>query len=423
QKQLNKDPQNLRAKFVLALSSFLLDDYVRADELFEEILIEDSTYPDVELYSNKVKLKLWFPLLIPLVIIIILANFAYILWKKLPEMNRKSTLNLAKKRIRSGFFTEGLELYKKVNSNLLNDYQRMNMYVDMALAFRKTGDFNSGIVKAKEALRMDPQNPEAREILAWCYLGMGTTNPETVPSLMELYKKEKNNISLVELLAKFHMKAKNTKKDAMEIYDRLLLLDPSNMDIQRYLAQHFLKTRKMDKKALKIFQNLAESDPEDIDVQLGMARIYLSEDKIDDCIALCDNILSLDINNAGVHLIYRDAYKKAERLDELMASYEKLLEEHPHIVTIQNAYTECRKLTGTAETKRGSLAARLGADFGDEDAVADVDNPFSTPSPLQNQDQASVSEGNQGNSVECQHCRYMNKEEDYYCQGCGQPLS
>ncbi len=430
--------------FVQALSSYINQDLRDAKEKFEALLVEDPVYPDAEIYLAKVQWKIYFPYVFPLILIVLLGIVVKKIYDKFPEYRLKGNLQQARKYVRSGFFSDGLAIYSKINSHLLDDYQKMVMNMDMSLAYRKTGDFDAAIVKAREALRMDPKNEEAKETLGWCYLGKKMANPETVTRLLELYAKEKNNIALVELLAKFYMATKSTKKEALEVYERLVFLDQGNLETRRFLCQHYLKSRKADAKVLKLFQSMADACPEELDVKLGLSRILLSENRVEECLDILNDVIHRDINNEGVHAVFRDAYRKVNQLDLLMEFYEKLLEANPHNIHVQKGYNDCKKIAGIADEapqRSGSLAERLGQEM--SGSTAAVHNPFEeTMSPFsesageqfaetsevdnpfgQSDEGVPPQSADPSDSVPCRHCRYINTKGDYYCQGCGQPMN
>ena len=165
--------------------------------------------------------------------------------------------------------------------------------------------------------------------------------PETLPVLLELYKKDSKNIALVSLLGSHYTKAKTLSQDGVNLLEQWLNLDPNNPEVLKPLGKYYLKKNRSDEKAMKVFQKMMDSASLEPEFLLGIAKIHLKLRQFDECLQLCEQVINGDVNNELVHSILREAYHKQNKLDDLMSIYQNFLQNNPYNVAFQKGLRRC----------------------------------------------------------------------------------
>jgi len=386
--QLANQPDNNRAKFVLGSIFLDRNDKDMAYRYFKEIYDSDPDYPEVNdklLAASASKWKTVFPI----VIVVLLLWIAYALYKYLPEYNKNAAIRKAESYLRKEMHDECIEELNKIRRlPNLTQFDGAMISKILAQAYLKRGIYDRAIGECKHLISINPKNEDAHLWLGYAYLGRRMISPESLPELLNLYKKEQRNIALVSLLGSHYTQQKNLSEEGVQILEQWLNLDANNPEVLKPLGRYYLKKARSDDKAMKVFQKMMELGSPEAEFLLGVARIHLKLRQFDSCLQLCEQVINSDINNELVHSVLRDAYHKQNRINELLDIYGNFLKNNPYNVAFQNGLKEAQKLAAASPTANNTEPAQPTA----------------------------------SDQIACPHCGQVNSSREYCCQHCGQNL-
>jgi hypothetical protein len=162
-----------------------------AYKYFNEIRNSDPGYPELNdklLLSSVSKLKY----ILPIVAIVILLWISYAIYKYLPEYNKNTSINKAKKYLKKDMIKECIDELTKVRRlPILTAY-------DSAIIKEFGAAFLNRVFTIKQSVRVNLFSLNVKDEEAICGLVMlfwaAMLTPESLPELLNLYKKEPRNL-------------------------------------------------------------------------------------------------------------------------------------------------------------------------------------------------------------------------------------
>lgn len=354
--QLIKQPENNRARFVIGSIHLEQGQNELAYDYFKKIYDSDPDYPELSdklLMSGSSKLKN----VLPFVIVFILLWISYALYKYLPEYNKNTAIKKANSYLKKDMLQECVDTLMKVRRlPILTGYDAAVISRILAQAYLKRGVYDKVIGECKHLLSLNSKDEEARHWLASAYLGRRMLTPESLPELLNLYKKEPRNLALVSLLGSHYTQHKSLSDEGVKILEQWLALEPNNPDVLKPLGKYYLKLTRTDDKAMKVFQKMMEimSAHNEIepDFLLGVARIHVKMRQFDESLHLCEQVINVDVNNELVHTVLLDVYTLKNDLNSLLEIYSNFLKNNPYNVAFQNGLMEAKKKIDHLEKAR-----------------------------------------------------------------------
>lgn len=388
--QLIEQPENNRARFIKA--SILLEQGNKSAALehFLEIRASDPSYPGINDKIFMASSSVWIRVL-PYVIAALLLWIAWAIYKYLPEYNKNTSIKTAKKLLKKGFAEECIEeLIKIKRLPNLTEYDGAIISRLLAEAYLKKGIYDKAVGECKHLISINPKDEQAHEWLGYAYLGRRMLTPESLPELLNIYKKDKKNIALVSLLGSHYTQQKSLSKDGLAVLEQWLELDPNNIEVLKPLGKIYLSKGKSDDKAMKVFNKMIDLGTKEPEFMLGVAKSHLKLREFDKALKLCEEVINIDVNNVLVHSVLRETYQKQNRMDELLEIYRNFLQNNPYNVAFQDGLKEAQRVMGIKNDGNGT-------------------------------DASTQNKGASG--LICRNCNKSNPSGEYYCQDCGKALS
>lgn len=357
-RQLSFNPFDNRAKFVLGNIYFEENNVAAAQKILGEIRQDDPDYPGLQGLYLKTSASYFGPLVLPILIVIVLLWIAYTIYIKLPEYNKNAAIRRARKFLRGNRPHECIqELVAVKRHPNLTSYDGALISRLLSQAYLKTGVYDKAVGEAKHLLAINPSDTEARRWLGFAFLGRRILSAESLPELMNLQKTETNNVALVSLLGQHFVAQKISSPEGIQIIEKWIELEPGNPEALSTLGRYYLRKGRSDDTAMKVFQGMMDTGKAEPEFVLGMSKMHLKLGNIDECLRLCEIVLSSDVNNDLVHGIMKEAYTKMGKIDELIEIYRAFLAENPYNISFQNGLKEALK----AQEKAGGSSMRAGA--------------------------------------------------------------
>ncbi len=415
-KQLAVQPENNRAKFILGNIKLDAGDNEMAHKYFYEIYETDPEYPALGDKLAKTSVKYW-PKIAFYTALILLCWIAWIMYKRLPIYRKNGKIKDAGRAFKREDYDQAIKLLMDVrHSPLLTPSDNFEIAKLFAQCYLKKGIYDRAIGECKHLITMSPKYEEAHTWLGYAYLGRRMLAPEALPELLNLYKKDSRNIALVSLLGSYYAQQKVISDEGIIILEQWLNLDSDNIEVLKPLGKYYLKKNKSDEKAMKVFQKMMEIGSPDSDFMLGVANVYLKTRQYDNCLQLCEQVINQDINNTYVHSVLLEAYKKQNRLSELLDIYANFLQNNPYNVAFQNGLRAAQDAYNKIQNRNAAQAANEAAAVMEKMRMA-TENM--SPEVVETDVNAVQSEELAPGEVPCPNCGKGNPQGGYVCQYCG----
>ncbi len=183
------------------------------------------------------------------------------------------------------------------------------------------------IANLKKLLEIEPGNLEKRILLGKTYL-----NEERYKEALIEFKKVKTRLKsyprLQYFMSKLYLLTDNNEK-AIELAKAEVKANPQNLDGYVLLGDIYSKEKKYND-AEGMYKKAQKIDDKDVDTLVGLSAINLKRSQFDIAIDLLIKARSVDPNNANIHKLLGDAYRKIGQGSLAIESYNIFLELSPN---------------------------------------------------------------------------------------------
>jgi len=199
------------------------------------------------------------------------------------------------------------------------DYNCAACYLELSGIYKQENKMLQAINSANAALELDPENIWYKSNLAVLY----KENKE-YKKASELFKalaeQEKQKYEYLYSLAECYELLGSINK-AIEVYDQIEIVLGLNEELTIYKHRLYLKNSKPEK-AISEINKLITSNPEDVRFYGVLAELYQQIGKKDMALENYQKILSIDSNNAHVHLSLFQYYMLEDNIENAIIELE-----------------------------------------------------------------------------------------------------
>ena len=278
------------------------------------------------------------------------------------------------------------------------NYAMAHLYAELAGAYGNRGEYvNKAIDSYKEAIRLDPQASYIDEELTEFYVQAGQLDKATQEA-ENLLKADPNNVNARRILARIYSRQigdpdqgrvdETMLKSAIEQYQKVVEQDPKDTESLSMLARLYRASHD-DAAAEKAYRQVLQTDPSDDDALNGLAMVLADRGDMDGAISLLKQAVAqnadprtvvmlaelydqqkdyadaantwqqaLELTNDNVRVrrkLAEDLYL-AGRYDDALKSFQALAAEDPKNVQLQLQVAELLERKHDYEGARGAIA-------------------------------------------------------------------
>lgn len=196
---------------------------------------------------------------------------------------------------------------------------------------------------ARHLLQEFADNPIGWKYLAKSYLETNTASDEAITLYETQYKNDPGRTEFLPILCKYYASQKQYTADGMEIMYAFYQVQPTNRDNVKALAEAYVQSKRMGDEVVTILQEAVKIAPDNDGYRELLARNYSKKAMYAEAARECLQVLSKNINNMGIHVVYTTCMKKMNMLDEAVLQYEEFLRRHPGNPQLSEIVTGLRK--------------------------------------------------------------------------------
>jgi predicted Zn-dependent protease len=204
----------------------------------------------------------------------------------------------ARSAVADGRYQEALELYRKALAIVPND---PIVHLEYAQLLRDLNVADEASREAREAVRLDPDLPEARRLLGGLELSASEKDPSRLPAAIEqlqaAHRLAPNDIATSVSLARALL-ASDKAREAAAVLDELPELAGQPI-IQRMAAEAKAKSGRW-KEAEELYKGLLAQDQGDREIAAALIDLYEDQDEMDEALALLADLAHRDPDNSAI---------------------------------------------------------------------------------------------------------------------------
>jgi predicted Zn-dependent protease len=204
----------------------------------------------------------------------------------------------ARSAVADGRYQEALDLYRKALALVPND---AIVHLEYAQLLRDLNVADEASREAREAVRLDPNLPEARRLLGALELAAAEKDPSRLPAAIEQLSAARrlapNDVASAVSLARALLAAERPK-EAAAVLDDLPELAGQPI-IQRMAADAKAKSGRW-KEAESLYKGLLAQDQGDREIAASLIDLYEDQDEMDEALALLADLAHRDPDNSAI---------------------------------------------------------------------------------------------------------------------------
>jgi tetratricopeptide (TPR) repeat protein len=210
-----------------------------------------------------------------------------------------------------GRWTEAVEAYQRA---LAAGDAAPVIHLRLGEAFSRRGDYEAAERSLLTHLKKNPEDGEAKGLLAKVYLERKSYN-EAIELLKELIKANPQQVKVLFALADAYERAK-MRKEAAAVYDQIGAFAPDNRETHYKRGVLHFKLKQYDR-AAEDFSQVASSDSKNVDAREYLLRIFTEQKNPVQALAVLEELIEL-------RPTHWDYYPQAFALYDQLEAYDKM---------------------------------------------------------------------------------------------------
>ncbi len=215
-----------------------------------------------------------------------------------PTLEARKIYLRARSAVGDGRYREALDLYRRVIEQLPEDAVVRFEYAQL---LRDLNVADEAAKQAREAVRLDPSFSEARRLLGSIELSGAGSDPsrldKAIEELKQAHKLAPDDAATTASLARALL-ARGRSGEAATLLDEIPE-GRSQPGLMRLTAEARAKSGRF-REAEAIYRELLELDPGDRESQAALVDLYEDQDRLDDALALLQEMEKRDPENAAI---------------------------------------------------------------------------------------------------------------------------
>jgi len=181
---------------------------------------------------------------------------------------------------------------------------------------------------ARLLLEKFPTNNVAWGFLAKASMACNDSSSEAIAMYETIYKDNPAKTEYLPVLARHYAETQNYTVEAMGILNTCYQSGIREPAIVLALAHGYVQNRTMGNEVIVILEEALKTK-DLVEFRELLARNYSKAGRFSDAARECIKVLSENINNMGIHVVYTSSMKKLKMLDEAIAQYQDFTQRHP----------------------------------------------------------------------------------------------
>ena len=215
-----------------------------------------------------------------------------------PTLEARKIYLRARSALGDGRYREALDLYRRVIEQLPEDAVVRFEYAQL---LRDLNVADEAAKQAREAVRLDPSFSEARRLLGSIELSGAGSDParldKAIEELRQAHKLAPDDAATTASLARALL-ARGRSGEAAALLDEIPE-GRSQPGLMRLTAEARAKSGRF-REAEAVYRELLELDPGDRESQAALVDLYEDQDRLDDALALLQEMEKRDPENAAI---------------------------------------------------------------------------------------------------------------------------
>ncbi len=281
-KVLKIDPKNKRAQLIVARVLSWKGEHTKALAYYEALLQQDPNDRKVRLeYANALSAAGRYDDAVQ--------QFNYLVTQH--DTRDQSLIGLAQALYQAKRYTEALAVVEAV---IKHEPKNAFAYRLMGLIYAEQHRLNDAVTAFQKAIELNPQDVDAKLMLARAYAMNEATLPEAVAAYRQVLEAQPNNVDVQAELARIYSEA-NNHDEAIRQYQAILQQHPDNQKVRTDLVHALLKAKKYPE-AVKECETLIKREPDNLDHRLLMGDVLVAAGRYLDAIDVYGEVLDRHAN-------------------------------------------------------------------------------------------------------------------------------
>lgn len=212
-------------------------------------------------------------------------------------------------------------------------------HTNLGAVYQKLGEYEKALTEYNKAKNLNPKNLITRMNLATLYQAQ-KDYPAAIQAYDDVLQFEPNNINARSYKAMCLMELKQFEKATNE-YKKILTLEPNNAEAKSFMLEAMRQTLSPEE-MLENYANATVSGPVNANLLYDYAYELHKANRLDEAIANYQKVLELDSKNQDCFINLAQAYKQKQQFDKALQTVNTGLANLPTSETLKKYLSELK---------------------------------------------------------------------------------